>query len=75
MFRSTPHTSNVALTPQLTTKAKTLTGMESCSEMIIIFHIVTDEDGGLKIKDLEEFIDSKAYLDFFQAVVAAKANK
>ena len=37
-------------------------------------HIVTDEDGSLKIKDLENFIDSKTYLGFAGAVAAAKVN-
>ena len=42
--------------------------------MILITQIVTDEDGSLKIKELEEFTDSKAYLDFFEAVAVAKAK-
>jgi hypothetical protein len=44
-------------------------------EMIYIAHIVPDEDGNLKIKTIEEFTDSKSYLDFFQALTEAKANK
>jgi len=44
-------------------------------ESIFIAHIVTDEDGNLKIKQIEEFTDSKSLLDFMQAVAAAKANK
>lgn len=43
-------------------------------EMILTAHIVTDEDGSLKIKQLDEFTDSKTYLDFFKAVAEAKAN-
>ena len=43
--------------------------------MILIFHIVTDKDGSLKIKVFEEFTDSQPYLDFFQAIAAAKVNK
>ena len=43
-------------------------------EMILTFHIVTDEDGSLKMKDLENFIDSKTYLGFAGAVAAAKVN-
>ena len=44
-------------------------------ELIFIVHIVTDEDGSLlKIKQVEEFTDSKAYLDFFKAVAEAKAQ-
>ena len=35
--------------------------------------IVTDEDSeNLKIKRVEEFTDSKTYLDFYRAVAAAK---
>ena len=41
-------------------------------EMILIVHVVTDEDGSLKIKQLEEFTDSKDYLEFFKAIEAAK---
>jgi len=44
-------------------------------ESIFIGHIVTDEDGSLKIKHTEEFTDSKTYLDVMQAVAAAKAKK
>lgn len=36
---------------------------------------MTDEDGSLKIKQIEEFTDSKAHLDFVQAVMAARAKK
>ena len=43
--------------------------------MIFIAEIVTDEDGSMKVKQLEEFTDSKAYLDFFETAAAAKANK
>jgi len=42
-------------------------------------HIVTDEDGSLKIKKLEDFSDSKAWTEFRQSVAtataAAHANK
>jgi hypothetical protein len=44
-------------------------------ESIIVAQNAADEDGSLKIKQLEMFVDSKAYLDFFQAVAEAKANK
>lgn len=53
----------------------TSVGVEMVREMILIVHIVPDEDGKLKIKTLEEFTDTKGYLDFFQAIAAAKANK
>ena len=52
-----------------------MVGVEATRESIFIDHIVTDDDGSLKIKHVEEFIDSKSHLDFVQAVVAAKAKK
>ena len=45
------------------------------AEAVCIAHIVTNEDGSLKIKQVENFMDSKAHLDFVQAVAAAKAKK
>ena len=54
----------------MTNKVKTSIGVERVRETIFIGHIVTDEDGSLKFKRVEEFIDSKAELDFTQAVVA-----
>ena len=44
-------------------------------EMVITADIVADDDGSLKIKQIDEFNDSKAYLDFFKAVEAAKARE
>ena len=44
-------------------------------EAILIVHIATDEDGSLKIRQIEDFIDSKSHLDFIQAVAAVKAKK
>ena len=61
------------LTPQLTIKAKTTIGVEMNLESIIVNQVVTDNDGALKIKQGEEFVNSKAYLDFFEAVKAVKA--
>ena len=52
-------------------KVKTSIGVESIRESILIVYIVTDEDGSLKIKRVEEFTDSKAELDFTHAVAAA----
>lgn len=50
-------------------------GIDMNRESISIIHFVTDEDGSLKIKQIEEFIDTKTYFDFLQAVQAAKAAK
>ena len=48
---------------------------EMIRELIFIKHIVTDEEGSLKINLVEEFTDSKAYLDAIDAVAAAKAKR
>jgi hypothetical protein len=63
---------NAVPIPQATCKTKTSIGVEMNRESIFIINIVTDEDGSLKVKRMEEFTDSKAYLDFYQAVAAAK---
>ena len=60
---------------QLTANVKTVIGIETTRESIFIEHIVTDEDGSLKVKRLEEFTDSKTHLDFMQAIAAATAGK
>ena len=44
-------------------------------ETIAITHLIHDEDGSLKVIQFDEFADSKAYLDFYKAVAAAKAGK
>lgn len=44
-------------------------------EGIFIAHIVTDENGNLKIKKFEEFTDSKALVEFYEAVKEAQGNK
>jgi hypothetical protein len=56
---------------QITNKFKTAIGVDWNREAISIIHIVTDEDGSLKIKLLEEFVDSKSQLDFTRALQAA----
>jgi len=53
---------------------KTSLGIETTYEAITIAHVVTDEDGSLKIKKIEEFIDSKTFLESMQAFAAAKAK-
>ncbi|KAF9779285.1 hypothetical protein BJ322DRAFT_452798 [Thelephora terrestris] len=54
--------------------SKTRFGVEMDREMLFIAHVVTDDDGSLKIKQFEEFVDSVAYREFYQAVHTAKAN-
>lgn len=53
---------------------KTSSGVEVDRESIYITHIVTDEDGNLKINMFEEFTDSQVYLDLFKAATEAKAK-
>jgi hypothetical protein len=57
---------------------KTSIGVGSTHESLIIVHIATDADGSLKIKKIEDFFDTKVYLEFKQAMtaaMAAQANK
>ena len=58
---------------------KSSLGIDTTHESIFIVHIVTDEDGNLKIKKLEDFRDSKVYLEIREAmtaaIAAAQANK
>ena len=49
-------------------------GVDLNREMILVGH-VTDEDGSLQFKQLEEFTDSKAYFDFTKAVAEAKDSR
>lgn len=53
---------------------KNSTGVDITGESIYISHFATDEDGKLKIKEHEEFVDSKAYSDLIQAMTAKGAN-
>jgi hypothetical protein len=59
----------------MTHKVNTSLGVEMNRESIFISHIVSDEDGSLKIKEHEEFTDSKAELDFVQVIAAAMAKR
>jgi hypothetical protein len=65
---------NTECLPQFTATAKTLIGVEMLLEMLLIYSI-TDADGSLKIQRSEGFTDSNEYLDFYQAVAEAKADK
>ena len=44
-------------------------------ESILILKTAKDEDGSLKIKRLDEFTDSKAFLDFAKAMEETKADR
>jgi hypothetical protein len=59
----------------MTVLVGTSIGVEMTRESIFIADIATDEDGSLKIKRFEDFTDSKAHLDFYQAIAAAGAEK
>jgi hypothetical protein len=48
-------------------------GIDTVCEALIIVHIVTDDDGSLKIKQVDEFRDSKAYSGMMQPVMGALA--
>ena len=50
-------------------------GVLASHEVILTIQIITDEDGSLKIIRVDEFTDSKVWLDFFEAVKQAKAKK
>jgi hypothetical protein len=54
-------------------------GMETTHESLYIVHIVTDTDGSLKINKVQDFFDSKVYLEckktIGEAMAAAGANK
>ena len=56
-------------------KVKTSIGVDGTRESILIAHIVSDEGGRLKVKQMEEFTDSKTELDLVQAIAAAGAKK
>ena len=53
--------------------------MDMVHESLFIVTIVTDDDGSLKIKQLEDFHDSKVYVELSksmgEAIAAAQANK
>jgi hypothetical protein len=66
---------NVVSSSQYSGKAQTSFGVELNREAITIAHIVTDEDGSLKIMQIEEFVDSKGQLDSIQALEAAMTKK
>ena len=59
----------------MTSKAKTSIGVETIRESILVVRIAPDEGGSLKIEHVEEFTDSKAELDFVQAIAEAGAKK
>ncbi len=58
---------------------KNTAGLDTPHGSILIVYIVTNDDGSLKIKQIDDFCDSKVYLDLSksmgEAIAAAQANK
>ena len=50
-------------------------GLDTKCEAMYIVHFVTDDDGSLKSKQLDEFNDSKVYPGIHKALAEAKARK
>ena len=54
-------------------------GINMKGEGIFIVHIAADEDGSLKIKQVDDFHDSKVYLELIKSmgpvIAAAQASK
>ena len=50
-------------------------GIDTKCEALYIVHFVTDDDGSLKIKQIDEFKDSKVYPGVHKALAEAKARK
>ena len=61
----------MVFTPQFTNNTKTVFGLETTYEAVVTAHIVTDEGGSLKIKKIEEFVDSKTLIETIKAYEAA----
>ena len=49
--------------------------LDTKCEAVYIVHYVTDDDGSLKIKQIDEFTDSKVYPGVHKALAEAKARK
>ena len=50
-------------------------GIDTKYEAIYTTHFVTDDDGSLKIKQVDEFTDSEVYSSVHKALAEAKAAK
>ena len=50
-------------------------GLDTKCERVYIVHFVTDDDGNLKVKQIDEFTDSKVYPGVLKALAEAKARK
>jgi len=56
----------------MTSNAKCTSGVEFTRESIDIIQITTDDNGNLKIKQVEEFTDSKGHADTHPNSIAGK---
>ena len=50
-------------------------GIDTKCEAIFISHFVTDDDGSLKLKRIDEFTDSQVYAGVHKALAEANARK
>ena len=49
--------------------------LDTKCEVVYIVHFVTDDDGSLKVKQVDEFTDSKVYSGIHKALAEANAHK
>lgn len=61
-------------TLQFTNDTESTLGVGGPYESILIAHIVPDEDGALKIKQIDQFVDSKVHIEHEEAIAAAKTK-
>ena len=59
----------------MTTEVENPYNLDTKCEAIYIVHFVTDDDGSLKVKQVDEFNDSKLYPAFHKALAEASARK
>ena len=59
----------------MTTEIENPHGIDTKYEAIYITHFITDDDGSLKIKQIDEFMDSEVCSRVYKALAEAKARK
>ena len=65
----------ISYIPQTTLEAENPIGLDTKYEAIYIVHFVTDDDGSLKAKQLDEFIDSNVYPGIHKALAETEPRK
>ena len=65
----------VSAIQQFSNKVKTSVGVEIDSESMFIITFTTDDDGVLKMKQIEGFADSQGQFEFAKAVAEARADR